>query len=316
MFDRKKQIKWASLRVGIVITVTLLIIFLVIVFSGGIQDLFKERTYLQIYISDVKGLRKGAPVRIAGVDVGEVKEIKLHKLYGTIVTISIDKEVLNYLRSDAKATVQTIGLLGDKYIEIYTGESSLPFKPSTGLQGYPQTEVREIINIASSTMSKIESLISKLDDLVIKIDKAQGTIPKLLNDPSLYNNLNATVLELKSTIQDINSGSIGMLAKDKELYQKLSTTVNNLENTTNKIASSEGSLGKLINDPMLYDNLVRTTQKLEKLIEEIDKSEGTASLLLKDKKTADDIKESIKEIKELIQEIKKNPKKFFKFSVF
>ena len=316
MFDRKKQIKWASLRVGIVITLTLLIIFLVIVFSGGIQDLFKERTYLQIYISDVKGLRKGAPVRIAGVDVGEVKEIRLHKLYGTIVTVSIDKDVLNYLRSDAKATVQTIGLLGDKYIEIYSGESSLPFRPSLGLQGYPQTEVREIINIASSTMSKIEGLISKLDTIVIKIDKAQGTIPKLLNDPSLYNNLNATILELKSTIQDINSGSIGMLAKDKELYQKLSTTVNNLENTTNKIASSEGSLGKIINDPMLYDNLIRTTQKLEKLIEEIDKSEGAVSLLLRDKKTADDIRESIKEIKELIQEIKKNPKKFFKFSVF
>ncbi|MCL6495500.1 MAG: MlaD family protein, partial [Ignavibacterium sp.] len=99
MFDRKKQLKWASLKVGIVITVTLLIIFFVIVFSGCIQGLFKQRTSLNIYITDVKGLRKGAPVRVAGVDIGAVQEIKLSKEHGTVVKVSIDKDVLNYLKS-------------------------------------------------------------------------------------------------------------------------------------------------------------------------------------------------------------------------
>lgn len=316
MFDRKKQLKWASLKVGIVITVTLLIIFFVIIFSGGIESIFTKKVSMNIFISDVKGLRKGAPVRVAGVDIGEVREIKLNKQYGTVVTVSIDKKILDFLKEDAKATVLTIGLLGDKYIEISPGNSQQPLDISKGIYGYPQIEVREVIGTATSTINKIEGVISKLDTLIEKIDKAEGTLPKLINDPALYNNLNKSVLQLHHTLEELRTGSIGMLATDKELYEQLSTTVKNLENISNKINSSEGSLGKLINDPALYENLVRISQRLDKLLEEIDKSEGTINLLLRDKKTAEDIKQSIKEIKELIEEIKKNPKKFFKFSVF
>lgn len=316
MFDRKKQLRWASLKVGIVITITLLIIFFVIIFSGGIQSFFQDRVLMTIYISDVKGLRKGAPVRVAGVDVGEVKEIKLSKEHGTVVKVLIDKNVLGYLKSDARATVQTIGLLGDKYIEIFPGESQERFDISKGMYGYPQIEVREIIGVAASTMNKIEGLIQKIDFLITKIDKSEGTIPKLLTDPSLYNNLNSTVLELKNTLQDIRLGSIGMLSRDKELYQRLSNALKNFEEASNKISSQQGTLGKMINDPALYESLLKSSQKLENLLREIEDSQGTLKMLIKDKTAAEDLKQSIKELRELIEEIKKDPKKFFKFSIF
>lgn len=316
MFDRKKQLRWASLKVGIVVTVTLLIIFFVIVFSGGIQSLFKERVSFNIYIEDVQGLRKGAPVRVAGVDVGVVNEIKLSRDYGTVVKVSVDKNILDYLKSDATATVQTIGLLGDKYIEIFPGESSENFDPSKGMYGHPQTEAREIIQVAASTMKRIEGLVQKIDSLITKIDKSEGTVTKLLNDPSIYNNLNSTVLELKKTVQEIRSGSIGMISRDKELYQRLSNALKNFEEASNKIASQQGSFGRMLNDPALYENLLKSSQRLEALLQEIEKSEGTLKMLIKDKALADDLKQSIKELKELIEEIKKNPKKFFKFSVF
>ncbi|MGC8938260.1 MAG: MlaD family protein [Thermodesulfovibrio sp.] len=316
MFDRKKQLRWASLKAGIVITATLLIVFFVIIFSGGIQSIFTKRVPLSIYISDVKGLRKGAPVRMAGVDVGVVNEIKLSKEYGTVVKVSIDESVLSYLRSDAKATVQTIGLLGDKYIEISPGESQESFDISKGMPGYPQTEAREIIGVAASTMTKIERLIEKINSLVAKFDKAEGTIPKMINDPTLYNTLNATVLELKKTVEEIRTGSIGMLSRDKEAYQRLSIALKNFEEASNKISSQQGTLGKMINDPSLYESLLKNSQRLESLLQEIESSQGTLKMLIKDKTVAEDLKQSIKELKELIEEIKKEPKKFFKFSIF
>ncbi len=316
MFDRKKQLRWASLKVGIVITISLLIIFFVIVFSGGIQSFFQERVLMKIYISDVKGLRKGAPVRVAGVDVGEVKEIKLSKEHGTMVKVLIDKNVLSYLKSDARATVQTIGLLGDKYIEIFPGESQESFDISKGMLGYPQIEVREIIGVAASTMNKIEGLIQKIDFLITKLNKAEGTIPKLITDPSLYNNLNSTVLELKKTVEEIRDGSIGMLSRDKEFYQRLSNALKNFDEASNKISSKQGTLGKMINDPTLYESLLKSSQKLENLLKDIEESQGTLKMLIKDKTVAEDLKQSIKELKELIEEIKKDPKKFFKFSIF
>ncbi len=316
MFDRKKQLRWASLKVGIVITLTLLIIFIVIIFSGGIQSLLTKRVLLDIYITDVKGLRKGSAVRVAGVDVGEVRDIKLSKEYGTIVKVSIDKDVTEFLKTDAKATVQTLGLLGDKYIELIPGQAEEKLQISKGIYGYPQIEVREIVGVATSMLNKLERFISKIDEFASKLEKSEGTVSKLLFDPSLYNNLNSTVYELRETIKEFRQGSIGMLAKDKELYERLSKSAKNFEEISNKMVSSDGTLGKMINDPSLYDNLLSSSKKLEALLDEIQKSEGTLQLLLKDKNTAEDLRQSVREIRELIEEIKKNPKKFFKFSVF
>lgn len=316
MFDRKKQLKLASLKVGIVVTVSLGIVFFVIVFSGGIENMVKKKVSFDVYISDVKGLRKGAPVRVAGVDVGAVKDIRLNKEYGTVVTLSINKEVLDYLKADSRATVQTIGLLGDKYIEITPGVSSEPFDPSRGMLGNPQIELREVILTATSTINKVERLIARFDILIEKLDRAEGTLPKLFFDPTLYNNLNSTVAELRQTLTEIRSGSLMEISKDKELHQRVLSTFRNLDEASKKIASSEGSLGKLINDPQLYENLIKTTQRLDSLIESIEKSEGAFSVLLKDKKTADELRDTVRQLKELVEEIKKNPKKFFKFSIF
>lgn len=316
MFDRKKQLRWASLKVGIVITVTLLIVFIVIIFSGGIKSLFQQQEIIKVAVSDVKGLRPGAPVRVAGVDVGAVNEIKLDKEFGTIVTIAINKDILDFLKKDAKASVQTIGLLGDKYLEISTGTAQEAFNKSQIMEGYPQTEIRDIIGIASSALVRIDKLINNVDTLISEMKDSKGTVYKLLKDPTLYNNLNSVITELKLTTEEFRTGTLGMISKDKELYQKLTQTVKNFEEISNKVNNSGGSLSKFINEPELYESLLNSSKKLDRLLKEIENSEGTISLLLKDKQTATDLKQSIRELKELIEEIKKDPKKFFKFSVF
>lgn len=316
MFDRKKQLKLASLKVGLLITVTLIVILFVIIFSGGIQSLMQPTEEISILINDVKGLRKGAPVRVAGVEVGYVKEIKLDRVYGTIVKAAINRDILEYLKEDAKGTIQTLGLLGDKYVEIIQGESQKPFDKSKPMFGYPQTEIKDIITVATSTIGRIDNLIQEIDKLISDIRESKGTLSRLIKDPSLYDNINATIAELKRTAQEIREGSIGMLARDKELYERLSKGVKNFEEFSNKISSSQGSFGKLINEPELYDNIVKVSYRLDIILNEIEKSEGTLSLLLRDRQTAEDLRQSISEIKELIEEIKKNPKKFFKFSIF
>lgn len=316
MFDRKKQLRWANLKVGLVVTLTLAIVFLVIVFSGGIQKIIQKTEYIRIAISDVKGLRKGAPVRVAGIDVGEVKEIRLSKDFGTIVTVSLNREILDFLKKDAKASVQTIGLLGDKYVEISPGNANEPFNKANIMEGYPQSEIRDIISVASSTLMRIDTLINNFDRLLADIKESKGTAYKFLKDPSLYDNLTSLIYQLKSATEEIRTGSLGMISRDKEMYYRLSASVKNLEELSNKIITSSGSLGKLINEPDLYENLTNSSKKLDKLISDIENSEGAFKLILKDRDTAEELKKTVKELRELIEEIRKNPKKFFKFSVF
>ncbi len=136
MFDIKKQLLWSKLKVGLVITLALSILFLTVFFAGSIERILSSKAELRAHIQNVKGLRKGAPVWISGIEVGSVKDINLHPEYGTIVTLSLNKNFLKFLRKDAEASILTKGLLGDKYIELSNGSPGAgPIKPNDIIKG-------------------------------------------------------------------------------------------------------------------------------------------------------------------------------------
>ncbi len=114
MFDIKKQLRWSKLRAGLIITIALLLLFFTIFFAGSIDKIFSPTIQIRAVISDVRGLRQGAPVWISGVEVGSVTDIALNPDGGTIVTMSLKKRDLRFVRTDSVASVLTLGLLGDK----------------------------------------------------------------------------------------------------------------------------------------------------------------------------------------------------------
>ena len=121
MADVKKQLQWSKLKVGSVITLALLILLVTVFFAGNIEELFLKKVELKTHFKDVKGLRRGAPVWVFGTEVGSVREIDLDPNYGTIVTMKMNKSALPFIKEDSTAGILTMGLLGDKYIEIGTG---------------------------------------------------------------------------------------------------------------------------------------------------------------------------------------------------
>ncbi len=136
MFEAKKQLKWSQIKVGMVITVACLVLLISVFFAGNIQNIFLKKVELKIEFSDVVGLRKGAPVWILGLEEGSVKGIALDPVRGVIVTISVNKNALQFVRQDSTGTILTMGLLGDKYIELSTGSpQAKPAQPGEMLEG-------------------------------------------------------------------------------------------------------------------------------------------------------------------------------------
>src|SRR4030066_1819795 len=88
----RSQLQWSKLKVGLVVSLTLLILLIGMFFAGGIQNIFSAKTDLKLQFKDVRGLRKGAPVWIFGTEVGSVKKISLSPVYGAIISISINRE--------------------------------------------------------------------------------------------------------------------------------------------------------------------------------------------------------------------------------
>ena len=343
MFDTKKDLRWSKLKVGLVITIAFLVLCLAVFFAGNIQSLLSKKTELRIQFRDVVGLRKGAPVWILGLEEGSVKDITLDPVRGVIVTIAVNKNALQFVRQDSLATILTMGLLGDKYIGLSTGSpQAQPIRPGEMIKGSSEMGLREVMG----------QFIERIDSLVTKIEGGQGTIPKLLNDPTLYNNLIGATHSLSALLENLknskgtlklliedpsvykkilaatssieefskrineSSGTLRHLIEDPSLYNKTLTVASQIEEFSRKLNESQGTLKKMIEDPTLYENLDRDLKELSSILEKIDKGEGVAGALIKDRELAKELKDTVTELKELLKNIKDHPKKYFKFSVF
>jgi phospholipid/cholesterol/gamma-HCH transport system substrate-binding protein len=353
MFDLKKQLFWSKLKVGMVITIALLILFFTVFFAGGLETILSPTFVLKAAIQDVKGLRKGAPVWLSGVEVGSVKEIDLYPASGTIVTLAVKKEYLPYIKKDAHASILTMGLLGDKYVELSTGSPLAGrVKPGEMITGVAQVELKEVMATSEESIARLNDFIKKLDHLVTKIDKGQGTIAKFISDPSLYDNLKETSLTLSLAAKDLKNskGTMGLLLKDPSLYNKMLAATTSAEEFGRRLRESSGTLGKLIDDPTLYnrmlsasssleefsktlnsnsgtlkrlaedpalyENLNKASSQLSSVLEKINNGEGVAGTLVTDKELAEELKQVVAELKELTKDVKEHPSKYFKFGFF
>lgn len=319
MFDIKKQLLWSKLKVGLVMTVALCTLFITVFFAGGIERLLSPKVELKAQLQNAKGLRKGAPVWLSGIEVGSVKSISLNPEYGTIITLSVDKKDLKFLRKDSEASVLTMGLLGDKYVELSSGSPGAePIKPGDMIKGAAMIDLKDAVEISVSSIKKMSDFINKLDNLVTKLETGEGTVVKFLTDPEIYNNLKDISINLSVVLREIKDGqgTITMLLHDPSLYNRMLAATSSVEEFTLVLNDRQGTLRQLAEDPALYENLTRASQQLSSILEKIDAGEGIAGDLITDKKLAGDLKDTVTEIRELTKDIRDNPGKYFKFSLF
>ncbi|MBF0506599.1 MAG: MCE family protein [Nitrospirae bacterium] len=326
MFDMKKQLMWSKLRVGLVISIGLVLLLLTVFFAGKIGDLVSPKMDIKAQIENVRGLRSGAPVWVSGIEIGYVRKISLDPHYGTMVTMSVKKSSLPYIREDSHAHIVTQGLLGDKYVELSCGSLGAGLiRPGSVIKGEAQLEVKDMVEASSRSLTKFTEFVDKLNTVIGRFENREGTVAKLLRDPSLYNNLKESSATLLAVLNEIkqSEGSMRLFIKDPSVYKNMLAASSSLEQFSKKINEGNGTLKRLAESPEVYDNLNRASQKLDAALSEIDSGSGTLGVLVKDKALAGELRETVtglrdavNELRELTRDIKTNPKKYFKFSVF
>jgi len=285
MFDLEKQIRWSKIKVGLVITLALLVLLLAVLFAGNIELLFSPKVDFRVQFRDVKGLRKGAPVWVFGTEVGSVKNIELDPIYGTIVTISVTQGIQGLIKKDSHASIMTMGLLGDKYLELTTGSPvAQPIKPGELIRGIAQVEFTDIVEASATVFEKMSDFLKKMDILVMKIEEGEGTVGKFLSDPSVYDNLKKTTQNLSSVVEDIQSarGTFRMLIEDRTLYDRLSSASSSIDEFTRKLNESSGTLKRMVEDPSLYERLVAAASSIEGIGKSYQESTGTLKRIIED----------------------------------
>ncbi len=302
MFDSHKHLAWARLRVGLIITAGLSVVFLAILFSGNIDRLITPRSTVYAVFTDVKGLGAGAPVWFSGVQVGSVKSLRFEGGERVITSLSIDRSVLSFLKKDSPAVIRTMGLLGDKYVELSPGSrQATPLQPGDTISGSPRPEISEEVR-----------------QIVEKVGTSKGSIVRLLSEETLYQDLSASVRDIKVFAGMLRSseGTIKKVVTDPELYDRFLKASDSLDTFTAKLTTSRGTLNRLIEDASLYDNMNGAAMRLNAILEKIDRGEGSAGSLITDKQFAEELRATLKEVQALTKDIKEHPKKYFSFSLF
>jgi phospholipid/cholesterol/gamma-HCH transport system substrate-binding protein len=227
-----------ELKVGafMVIAVVALVGF---VFSISDFSTFQSGTSYTVIFQYANGLKKGAPVRVAGVDGGHVRDLKVsYDMNAHVSRVSIDIWLMHgvMIPVDSTFMINQLGLLGEKYLEIIPGTAQEFVRPGSFVAGETPVPMETIMKKLSGIALKLDDTLSGLNNGVLNeankkavsetlanvaaitgaLKEGEGTLGQLLKDKSVYDNL----LSITGSINN-GEGTIGMLLKDKSIYQNL-----------------------------------------------------------------------------------------------
>jgi phospholipid/cholesterol/gamma-HCH transport system substrate-binding protein len=292
-----------EIKIGLFLAVTLAIIVLFVFVVGDLGSLFKKKGYLlYTYYDSVAGLERRTVVRLAGVKVGFVQNIRL-KGNQAEVELSINPEV--EISRDSKATLASLGLLGEKYVEILPGEDKNMVQPGGAIAGVPSVgfdqlgvmlssigeeikgtsqALRELLggggtrSNLSDTLLNLSTFSAELNDffrenkdnLTRSLEKSQQTIQNFdERAETVSKDLDELIQLIKNTVEENRGNLKGNLENISELISKIEESLRLLSESLEKLNKGEGTLGKLIQDSELYEKTEETVSGIQKVIEPV-----------------------------------------------
>jgi phospholipid/cholesterol/gamma-HCH transport system substrate-binding protein len=344
---RTRSLAWSELKIGL-LGVVAVVLFTMLAFAvGGQGGLPWQRYELKTRFSDVQGLKSGAVVRVAGVEVGKVTDVRFSGV-GVEVLMEVSEDMRPLITTESRASIGSLSLLGEPVIDISPSDKGSPLDEGGFVQpGRAPGQLADVAENASRGLQQATALIADLragkgslgklftdDELYREIDRfvsaaanvanhisqGRGTLGKLATDRAVYDDLNKSLANLEAITRRISAGEgpLGRLLRDEQLGRSLSSTSTNLEAMTGRLNRGEGTAGKLLTDAELYNRFNRVAGGLDQLSARLNEGQGTAGQLLQNKQLYENMNAAASELRGLIAEIRKDPKRYLnvKVSIF
>jgi len=257
------------------------------------NTLFKTGTYtLLIEFNDVTGLEPGDMVSVSGLRIGKVDDFELKRLK-VFITISISPDV--QLPTDSQVQIKSLGMVGEKFIDIKPGTSPNFFKEGDTLQGKSVGDFSDLTGSAEGLMLQAEDLLGNIKIAFENIFDARGQADlketlahlrslsatlnnnsdhmakTLMNIDSITTNLSEIVTarrgEVESSIKNFSEASNRL----EGLTSKMDKSLTSVQSLLAKIENEEGSVGKVIAKDDLYNDLRHLTAELDTLVQDLKK---------------------------------------------
>jgi phospholipid/cholesterol/gamma-HCH transport system substrate-binding protein len=288
---------FSELLVGVFVATVLVVLFYFTVIISG-RELFtgRQRTFVNIKFMDVGGLKVRDSVRVRGVGVGEIANLKFED-GGVLVKVSLQSELV--FKEGYKINVRSSSMLGGNHLVITEGKGA-PLPKDTVLVAEPiadwMKDLGEVVgDIREVTAGgKLKTIVANLEAttesakaLASRLEAGKGTLGKLMSeDETLYKDLQIAATDIRNLANKLNSGtnSLGRLVNDDGIvYTDMKDAMNNLKSVSARLDKGEGTLGKLLSsDDTLYKDAMAAVANIKDVTERLQKGEGTLGKLTAD----------------------------------
>lgn len=341
---RTRSLAWSELKIGL-LSISALVMAMVLIFLlSGEGGFFWQRYSLKAVFTDVAGLKAGAPVRVAGVEVGSVIDTLFVDDRVEVVMV-LNRAMRSRVTSRSMASLGSVSLLGEAAVDITSSSAGTPI-PEWGYvpSGAEASSLTDVTALATEGMQELTELLRDLragrgtlgrlftdpalfrelnlllstaENVVRGVSEGRGTLGRLAGDPAVAEALEASLKNFEAVTARIRGGegSLGRLLADDALATSLTATTTNLDSITGRISRGEGTAGKLITERELYDRLNSMSGRLDKVMMGLEQGDGTAGQLLHDRQLYENMNGAVGELRKLVQDIRADPRKFLNVRV-
>ncbi len=344
--NRSKALTWTELRVGVVTIVSLIVLAVTIVYVGsGGGSPFARKYELKALMSDINGLKPGAPVRVGGLEVGTVEEVGFDPKGGMVaVTMKLDRLVQPRVTTKSEATLGSLGLLGEKAVDITPSTEGAPIEDGGYISAAAEDPFKGLLSATSESTSHLNRILARMDagegtlgkalrdeelynrmvDVGIrlqavmnKLESPTGPLGRLVNDAEMSRQLSSSVKGIEAVVNRVEQGKgpLGALSRDEQLVADLKSLTANLSEVAGKLQRGEGSAGKLLHDDALFRRLDSVSNRLDNLIGRMESGEGSAGRLIRDPDFYNNMNGAAEDLRKLIADIRKDPQRYLRVKV-
>jgi phospholipid/cholesterol/gamma-HCH transport system substrate-binding protein len=344
----------AIVRVFFVLAVALAIVLVLSwLLTGGGGEIFEPKSSLHSYMPDASGLIVTAAVQLNGIQIGKISDVKLSGLSDHKKVVWVEMKVkTRYLPAipvDSTLSITADDLLGDKYLNIKSGDRSETVKPGAELRSVLPIgdqfnsadlveAMKDMLNRVDASLkdvedagspiggfvqtedfyNKVRSEIMSVQDTVQKFVHPQSNLGKMLFTDEFYDQIRAPIIAVDKTLADmqVGEGEYGHVLASSEQYDKIRRDLDDIRKSLSDINAGKGAMGEFLQTDATYRQIQRLVKTMNEMVDAVNSGEGQLGALLADTQLYESLTGSTGEMQQLVGDFRRNPRKYLRLKVF
>ena len=317
---RSSFVTWEQLKVGVVILAALGVLAIAIYKLGQAANLFHRRYELIAYLPNATGLVAGGTVLVAGQFAGTIKSIDFLPVDNDTtrnlrLRMAIDGSLRDQIRGDSKAKVRTLGLLGDKVIDISIGTPRYGvLREGDTIAVAPSLDYEAVLAQAAGAVNDMVDLTHDLRALTTGILSGKGTVGQLMTNRALYDQFVGTMSRANTMLTKLQNpnGTFARLLDDPTLYNRFIGVVTSADSLVVSLNDKNGTIGKLLRDDSLYTHFVSMAQAGDSIMKALSNGQGPVARLLNDPTLYDRLNKLTTDLGTILDDVRKDPHRYLR----